>query len=686
MRKKFSRLKFATLAALAGAFLLASCSQTQTQVPEDNPVVNEPPKPIQLTINGVAPGDVLSGTVPITVSINEDSQVTEVEAYVDDILIGKYQITTASVAPLALSYDFNLNTAACAEAYVGSAAGTGCSPSDTSPVFLNGNHTVRVVAKNSEETKEVAVDVTFNNADQVLLELSGNSAQDAAGYTWYGGQDLTLTAYPVVYSNKQVSAVEFGGWASWVFSAIIPPSSNDVDLGAGAGVPVVAPFSGGSASVVVPKALNDVASLNPVSGGVQFGTIIRYSDGTYGNTNYVDYAIDFVEPAAAPAYYVLVNGLYSDTTANVVAATSGFLNGASPITYPTADVSPGVGGVVYQIEVLDGGSNVVATLNPGDTLAAAPEGGPYTFQVANLADALGNTPATPYGPSVAFNLDKTAPTLASTFGANGMALNGTAGVLNTIDGTITETGSGYATAFGAEVTDTSIGLSGMIVEVTYGGCTYELNGGLTWPAGAYSLDMTASTSATVPTGCAAYMAPTNTGGDDWYSVRFYLIDNARNISDPVDVSFYWLTTPPTLTFNTALPATVTLGGSPYADASSSISISSPVNILQAILYATVNGATFNAATDIQVVAPGAADVANGAPITWAPTGVPSSTDFYDFTANTTSFAFTMRFNASAATGTWDIVASAVPEAYDNTGAIDVSNLDNQTSQTVLVNP
>ncbi|MGV2480844.1 UNVERIFIED_CONTAM: hypothetical protein IGO34_29060, partial [Salmonella enterica subsp. enterica serovar Weltevreden] len=79
-----------------------------------------------------------------------------------------------------------------------------------------------------------------------------------------------------------------------------------------------------------------------------------------------------------------LNGVYADTVSNIAVSTGNWLNGQSPLF---ADVSDnGVGGVTYQIKVLTSGNTVVATLNPGDTLAAVAEAavGTYDLQVVGL--------------------------------------------------------------------------------------------------------------------------------------------------------------------------------------------------------------------------------------------------------------------------------------------------------------
>ena len=697
---KKGKLKVLATALVTGAALLfAGCNQ---QAQESSG--QEPPKPIQATVY-LTEGATYNGFVYVSVGYNEDAQVQEVALYVDDKLVGKREVVPASgeAAPLALSARFVVNTLACTEEFVGTDTGTGCSAADNTPVFLNGKHTVKAVLKNAVETKEASVNVYFSNNDAVLMDLSGNSATDANGYTWYGGDDLTMTFVPVSYSGKEISKVRVSAWGSNISSASICSAGAGVDLGAGAGAPVELPVSGGSATVTVSKTLNP-----GLSGGVSFNARIRYTDGTLSPASAAVFALDF-RPPAFTQYRMKLNGVYDDTVANIAAATSNWFNGNSPLYVNASDntcLAPGwtdgVGGVAYEIQVLDSSSNVVATLNPNDTLADVPEAGTgsYDLKVVNFRDALGNTPSVAPPPAfgaATFGLDKTAPTLATTFAADGKTLNGTLGTGSTIDGTLTEAGGSTVGSAANDVTagvpdSISPGDDGWLIEVTFGGCTYTLDtyssGTFPKASGAFSLDMTGLSASATPASCtSAYSAPTASSGDGDYTVTIRAIDTARNVSEPVTVSFYWLTTPPTLTFNTALPGTVNLGGSPYFDANASISVSSAKPIYKAVLYAYPNTATFSAATDVQVVAPApTTDVANSAALTWASTGTITG-NVKDFTSLASSgFSFTARFNSSAATGSWYVVATAVPEAYDKTGAINVANLDNQTSQTVTVNP
>lgn len=102
------------------------------------------------------------------------------------------------------------------------------------------------------------------------------------------------------------------------------------------------------------------------------------------------------------------------------------------------------------------------------------------------------------------------------------------------------------------------------------------------------------------------------------------------------------------------------------------------------LYSNQTAGTFGAsgASNVQYVASPLVNINNNnTTLTFNANGSVSG-NFQDFTASAANLAFQLRFNAA---GSYSIVASAVPAAYDNTGALDVSNLSNTTSQNVTVN-
>ncbi len=197
---------FVLASAAALALLFAGCGQQPTGGGQ------EPPKPIQLSMD-LVPGSDLSGLKNIKVSINEDSQVQELALYVDGELVSKYTISSQAVRPQALTYEFKLNTAACDRAKLVT-SDTGCSLSNPNPLFRNGPHTIKAVAKNALGTRELAVEVNFDNQDLIAFTLSGNNATDPNGDTWYGNGDVTVNATIVNYTGATYTFQKVSG-NSW---------------------------------------------------------------------------------------------------------------------------------------------------------------------------------------------------------------------------------------------------------------------------------------------------------------------------------------------------------------------------------------------------------------------------------------------------------------------------------------
>jgi len=190
--RRLKALGFALLGSLA--LLFAGCGQQAGGGQEQ-------PKPIQVSITGVTPGGVVAGTRTVSVNINEDSQVQEVALFVNDTLVANYNIAAQGIRPQALQYSFTVNTAACDPALLTSSTSTGCSVTRNTPLFPNGTYQIRAVVKNPVETKTISVPVVLDNQDLIAFTISGNSAQDANGRTWYGNGDVTVKGVIVNYTG-----------------------------------------------------------------------------------------------------------------------------------------------------------------------------------------------------------------------------------------------------------------------------------------------------------------------------------------------------------------------------------------------------------------------------------------------------------------------------------------------------
>lgn len=680
---KGNRLKTLGFALLGGlALLFAGCGQ-QAAPPQTPP----PQTPTTVAVEGLydistnTPVDLnnVSGNVIVRAKVALGSVVPDKVQFLLDNNVEyevAFGVATQGLQTQQATYTFewNLNTAAL---------------NGSTPKYLNGPHTVavRLVKGGNPVATSTATNVKFKNQDFVLLSLQGNNAKDANNYTWYGGADLTLVATPVLYSGRTAASVLVTPSANAIPNTTIPASGANVTL-----VSDEQPVSGGQATFTIKASQN-----SSVEGGIEFTAQVRYADDGTLSPSWpwlvpYYYALDFQAPNFMD-YYVNLNGVYANTFDNITSSTSGWLNGQSPITVKATD--GGVGGVTYQVQVKEVTTTTVkATLNPGDTLASVPEAGAgaYALQVVNLKDALGNT-ASGIGASSSFGLDKTKPTLTTTFGANGKVLNGTLGSASTIQGKGTDLGGSQVPGFlsGVLPSASSPGTSGWLVTVSTGGCTYTLNSTGTLGSSPlptlnnspqnYTIDP-AGSSGSGPTGC-TYPSISSSSGDGNYTFTIQVIDEARNVSDPITVSFYWMTQKPVVQFLQSPSGTYSLGGSSSVLVNGAVKVSHPSGkpILKAILYAT--GASNP--NDVQYqTTPSNVDIGNVGSLTFNPDAtLPSVSNYYDFSASSANFPFTLQFNA---TGSFDVVAAGAPEAYDNTGAVDVSNLTNSTSASVIVNP
>jgi hypothetical protein len=404
------------------ALLFAGCGQ-QAGGGQQPGGGQEPPKPIQVSITGVTPGGVVAGAIPaVSVSINEDSQVQEVALFVNDTLVAKYNIAAQGIRPQALRYDFTVNTAACDPALLTSSTSTGCSVTRNTPLFPNGTYQIRAVVKNSVETKTISVPVVFDNRDRIAFTISGNSAQDANGRTWYGNGDVTVKGVIVSYTGatytfQRVNATTWkinrtGGQA--VDTANFLPSGDQTISGA-----TLSSASG--TDLVFAKRDNEITT--PAAGATYFSALSGYILGTAPTLR-----IDNEAPATPT---LQVQRLYEETPVN---ATSGI-----PVSRNTklfydggSDPGPGVGTdpASFQVTLEFGIPTQTVTKGRGDSLNDLPTGS-YSITVKKLVikDRLGNATEVTSGlPSLNFNT-----TPASISFASAPAATATAGADHTIN-------------------------------------------------------------------------------------------------------------------------------------------------------------------------------------------------------------------------------------------------------------
>jgi hypothetical protein len=406
--RRLKALGFALLGSLA--LLFAGCGQQAGGGQEQ-------PKPIQVSITGVTPGGVVAGPRTVSVNINEDSQVQEVALFVNDTLVAKYNIAAHGIRPQALQYSFTVNTAACDPALLTSSTSTGCSVTRNTPLFPNGTYQIRAVVKNPVETKTISVPVVLDNQDLIAFTISGNSAQDASGNTWYGNGDVTVKGVIVNYTGatytfQKVSATTWkinrtGGQA--VNTANFLPSGNQ-NISGGATL-----SSASGTDLVFAKSDNGTTSSS-----VAYFDSTTYSAYILGTLPTL--RIDNQGPGTPT---LQVQRLYEETPTN---ATSTLPVSKSTKLFYTGGGDSGVGTdpASFQATLEFGIPTQTVTKGRGDSLNDLPTG-TYTITVKKLVikDRLGNTTEETTGlPTLNFNTTPasisfaSAPAATATAGAN----------------------------------------------------------------------------------------------------------------------------------------------------------------------------------------------------------------------------------------------------------------------------
>jgi hypothetical protein len=394
--RRLKALGFALLGSLA--LLLAGCPQ------QGNGEQNQP-KPIQVSITGVTPGEVVAGNRFVSVSINEDSQVQEVALFVNDTLVARYNIAAQRIRPQALQYDFTVNTAACDPAFLTNPISTGCSVTRNTPLFPNGTYQIRAVVKNPVETKTISVPVVLDNRDRIGFTISGNSAQDANGRTWYGNGDVTVKGVIVNYTGatytfQRVSATTWkinrtGGQA--VDTGNFLPSGNQNIS------PLLTLSSVSGTDLVFAKSDNGITT--PPTGADYFDSstsnpLLGYILGTPPTLR-----IDNQAPAAPT---LRVQRLYEETLTDPTLPFGDRVSRSTKLFYSGAsDPGPGVGTdpASFQATLEFGIPTQTVTKGRGDSLNDLPTGS-YSISVKKLVikDRLGNTREVTTGlPSLNFN-------------------------------------------------------------------------------------------------------------------------------------------------------------------------------------------------------------------------------------------------------------------------------------------
>jgi len=396
--RRLKALGFALLGSLA--LLFAGCGQQAGGG-------QEPPKPIQVSITNVTPGEVVNGTRTVTVSINEDSQVQEVALFVNNTLVAKYNIAAQGIRPQALQYDFTVNTAACDPAFLTSSS-TGCSVTRNTPLFPNGNYQIKAVVKNPVETKTISVPVVLDNQDLIAFTISGNSAQDANGRTWYGNGDVTVKGVIVNYTGATYTFQKVGA-TTWKInrtggqavntSNFLPGDDQNISVSAGP-TPTLSSASG--TDLVFAKTDNGITTTS--TSPVQYYSTTTLSGYILGTAPAL--RIDNQGPDAS-TLQLQVQRLYEETPTN---ATSGIRVSRSTKLFYSGGSDSGVGTdpASFQATLKFGIPTQTVTKGRGDSLNDLPAGN-YDITVEKLVikDRLGNTTEVTTGLPASLNFNTT---------------------------------------------------------------------------------------------------------------------------------------------------------------------------------------------------------------------------------------------------------------------------------------
>jgi hypothetical protein len=413
--RRLKALGFTLLGSLA--LLFAGCGQ-QTGGRQ------EAPKPIQVGIVGVASGDVVAGAQVVRVTINEDSQVQEVALFVNDTLVAKYNIGAQGIRPQALAYDFTVNTAACDPAFLTITTSTGCSVTNNTPLFPNGTYQIKTVVKNAVETKTISVPVVVDNRDRIIFTISGNSAQDDNGNTWYGKGDVTVKAVIVSYTGatytlQKVNATNWkinrtGGQAVNT-NNFLPSGNQNITGGA-----TLSSING--TDLLFAKLDNEITTTTAVQ---------YYDTGTGGLTDYIlgRAPVLRIDNQAPTGLALQVQRLYEE---NPVDASPGIrVSRSTKLFYKrgaggATDTGVGLDRASFQATLEFGSPAQTVTKGNGNSLDDLPAGS-YTISVKKLVikDRLGNTAElTSSLPNLNFNTTpasinfSSAPPTSATAGTN----------------------------------------------------------------------------------------------------------------------------------------------------------------------------------------------------------------------------------------------------------------------------
>jgi hypothetical protein len=305
-----------------------------------------------------------------------------VALFVNDTLVAKYNIAAQGIRPQALRYDFTVNTAACNSASLTNPTSTGCSVTSNTPLFPNGAYQIRAVVKNPVETKTISVPVVLDNRDLIAFTISGNSAQDADGRTWYGNGDVTVRGVIVNYTGATYTFQKVGA-TTWRINRtggqavdtnnFLPSVNQNISS-------LLTLSSASGTDLRFAKIDNEITT--PVTGVAYFSALSGYTLGTQPTLR--------IDNEAPTALTLQVQRLYEE---NPVNATPGIpVSRSTKLFYDDGAGDSGVGTDPASFRATLKFGTQTVTKGRGDSLNDLPTGS-YTITVEKLVikDRLGNT-------------------------------------------------------------------------------------------------------------------------------------------------------------------------------------------------------------------------------------------------------------------------------------------------------
>lgn len=303
--------------------------------------------------------------------------------------------------------------------------------------FANGEHSLSGrITLSSGQNPVVSGDsaFTFDNADRVeVTHLSGGQGVEGNGQTYWGGEDITLAATPVLYSGLSVGSVSL----TPIAGDTTANGGAAADLGSGPGGEVTDPDAPFTFTISRSANAGKVEDAPSGSGHTFEVTGVTNDSGDdviqqIGQSNLIPltgFFLDFVAPTVD-------SGGNSEVTigGSTVASGTFFSAGGFGVSHVT---ELGVGSLDLTVDVSVSGTVVASDVDSIDDLDERTD--EYTASLTSLSDALGNgSDASQVDGTPQFGVDKGAPQSASPEPAGDIVFNGDAsdddGDLNRFNG------------------------------------------------------------------------------------------------------------------------------------------------------------------------------------------------------------------------------------------------------------